>query len=504
VTEDGIVITTGVTQEFIEAIGVAEKALGRTLSGGLGKLGRAGRGAVNFDPKAWDGDGDGIVQEGTPYSRPAIPGVNDRASGGRVDVTAATRAWQNQRRAGMASRTGRMDADDNFDEYDEAMGPPMRRAGRGMAEDPTGDAASENLDRDRNAGAVRRGLSSSTSGSRGKPEPLKREGEFHGGNIYDEFNGQYVEGEVVALSDLYGDDRPGYGIVGRYDSDGSGTVDYFYGGTDDEEFETIEDAIAFLENVENEAENDRFYNEPEFRSLDRVRTVGKPGNRPFAGLASSTASVVKIDIPQIDNAIEELAAKDIGMSLKRFRELRDEGRLPERYQKAFSDRVKVLNDIFSGLSKEKLDESPGKVLSEIRKKLVDTLSSDDKEGDGFISLFNDRREIQNFIDGIEEVLNLAFDDYVDRARENGTGEEADDLQAELLSDFTQSLKKISEKSKNLFDARTRSFRGTEPAKAKKESESEKERLFDLLKLQSGSGSVDGGTSLETTKFLRQK
>lgn len=159
VTEDGIVITTGVTQEFIEAIGVAEKALGRTLSGGLGKLGRAGRGAVNFDPKAWDGDGDGIVQEGTPYSRPAIPGVNDRASGGRVDVNAATRAWQNQRRSGMASRLG---SDENSDEYDEAMGPPMRRPGRGMADDPVGDAASENLDRDRNAGAVRRGLSSST------------------------------------------------------------------------------------------------------------------------------------------------------------------------------------------------------------------------------------------------------------------------------------------------------------------------------------------------------
>ena len=163
VTEDGIVITTGVTQEFIEAIGVAEKALGRTLSGGLGKLGRAGRGAVNFDPKAWDGDGDGIVQEGTPYARPAIPGVNDRSTGGRVDINAATRAWQNQRRAGMASRSGRMDADDNFDEYDEAMGPPMRRPGRGMADDPVGDAASENLDRDRNAGAVRRGFSSETA-----------------------------------------------------------------------------------------------------------------------------------------------------------------------------------------------------------------------------------------------------------------------------------------------------------------------------------------------------
>lgn len=133
--------------------------------------------------------------------------------------------------------------------------------------------------------ARRSGLSSSTSGSRGKPEPLKREGEFHGGNIYDEFHGQYVEGEVVALSDLYGDDRPGYGIVGRYDTDGDNvTIDYFYGGTDNEEFETIEDAMAFLENVENEAENDRFYNDESFRSLDRVRSAGKPGKNHLQGL----------------------------------------------------------------------------------------------------------------------------------------------------------------------------------------------------------------------------
>ena len=47
---------------------VEEKALGPTL----------GRGSAfdRFDPNAWDGDGDGLVQEGTPFERPAIPGVN--------------------------------------------------------------------------------------------------------------------------------------------------------------------------------------------------------------------------------------------------------------------------------------------------------------------------------------------------------------------------------------------------------------------------------------------
>jgi hypothetical protein len=45
-----------------------QKALGPTL----------GRGSSfdRFDPNAWDGDGDGLVQEGTPFERPAIPGVN--------------------------------------------------------------------------------------------------------------------------------------------------------------------------------------------------------------------------------------------------------------------------------------------------------------------------------------------------------------------------------------------------------------------------------------------
>ena len=81
------------------------KELGSRL-GGVSRLGRrTARAAVSmFDPKAWDGDGDGVVQEGTPYERPAIPGINDRASGGRVDAVAASRAWQDFSRAGSSTK----------------------------------------------------------------------------------------------------------------------------------------------------------------------------------------------------------------------------------------------------------------------------------------------------------------------------------------------------------------------------------------------------------------
>ncbi len=95
VEDGGIVFTNGVTRDFVEAVGAAvnsaffsqsEKALGRNLAGKF----QRGRGlAARFDPYAWDGDNDGIVQEGTAFERPAIPGLNDFASRGRINLAAA-------------------------------------------------------------------------------------------------------------------------------------------------------------------------------------------------------------------------------------------------------------------------------------------------------------------------------------------------------------------------------------------------------------------------------
>ena len=213
--------------------------------------------------------------------------------------------------------------------------------------------------------------------SRGKPDPIKREGEFHGGNIYDEFNGQYVEGEVIALSDIYGDDTPGYGVVGRYDTDGTGTADYFYGG-DDEEFETIEDAIAFLENIENEAENDRFYNDSNFRSLDRVRSAGRPGARPLSGLASASWQLPRAErdgagFNVLDSQIlkdrmsgstlDELAEKlGIPREQVRQREAREMARL-----RLESDPRDIVAYRMMGLSLEDTGKLFGKTPEEIRK-----------------------------------------------------------------------------------------------------------------------------------------
>jgi hypothetical protein len=86
-----------------------QKSLGQRIGGGSRLGRRAGRAAfARFDPKAWDGDGDGIVQEGTPFQRPAVPGVNDRSTGGKVNVDEATAAWEKLgtgKRGQVAKRT---------------------------------------------------------------------------------------------------------------------------------------------------------------------------------------------------------------------------------------------------------------------------------------------------------------------------------------------------------------------------------------------------------------
>ncbi len=107
VVEDGIVFSGGVTKDFVEAVGAAvsapffqteQKALGRNLAG---RITRTTRGlTARFDPNAWDGDNDGVVQEGTPFERPAIPGVNDFASGGKVNKRKARQAWRDYKKQG--------------------------------------------------------------------------------------------------------------------------------------------------------------------------------------------------------------------------------------------------------------------------------------------------------------------------------------------------------------------------------------------------------------------
>ena len=85
VSTKGIVITSGVTPEFIDAVETMQKSLGARIGkrigstgggGPTGKVRSAGRALTGtFDPNAVDADGDKLVQEGTAFERPATPNV---------------------------------------------------------------------------------------------------------------------------------------------------------------------------------------------------------------------------------------------------------------------------------------------------------------------------------------------------------------------------------------------------------------------------------------------
>ncbi|WP_411028652.1 hypothetical protein, partial [Salmonella sp. s60093] len=76
---------------------ISVKALGGVIGGTARRARRIGRGVTaNFNPRAWDGDNDGLVQEGTAFERPSVPGVNDFNTRGRVNVDAAIQAAESQ------------------------------------------------------------------------------------------------------------------------------------------------------------------------------------------------------------------------------------------------------------------------------------------------------------------------------------------------------------------------------------------------------------------------
>jgi hypothetical protein len=109
-----------------------QKGIGQRI-GGASRLGR--RVAGNFDPKAWDGDGDGLVQEGTPFQRPAIPGVNDRSTGGRVDVGAVLRMNPKPGSDKTPTRTPRDSERTNPSLVNELLKAP-KKANRGTVQRP--------------------------------------------------------------------------------------------------------------------------------------------------------------------------------------------------------------------------------------------------------------------------------------------------------------------------------------------------------------------------------
>lgn len=90
------------------------------LAKGIGDWFRRGRSQEAFDPKAEDGDGDGIVQDSTPWQRPAVPNVPQKPS--------------LSRRERRLQREGKLPPDYKDPKYEGMTRSQRRRARAGIPE----------------------------------------------------------------------------------------------------------------------------------------------------------------------------------------------------------------------------------------------------------------------------------------------------------------------------------------------------------------------------------
>lgn len=122
VTEFGIKVLSGATKEFLDAVHIASKNI---FGGGSKKALRSLRAATQrFNPNAFDGDNDGLVQEGSPFERPATPKTPKLPSTPQATGptnTVADTGVRSMRSNSYRSRLDRMTIDEVKDEAKEAI-----------------------------------------------------------------------------------------------------------------------------------------------------------------------------------------------------------------------------------------------------------------------------------------------------------------------------------------------------------------------------------------------
>jgi HK97 family phage prohead protease len=364
VTEDGILITSGVTKDLVEAIDNAQKGLGRNLRGGLGKGPAAGRAAfARFDPNAWDGDGDGLVQEGTPFQRPAIPGVNDRATGGKVNARRAVEAYQGG--AGFASTSN-------------------------------------------------------------KPERTHEQitnilGDKWGRDLIDEADANYIR-----ILNNIGSDEDITKLANRLD--------------------IPEDSVRdIIEDYEKARTGQQLSRKKPF-SDENLK------NRKPKGFASSSGKpeLVSGRAEKVDDVIDQAARTIVGKGNASKITNRD-GNIYSFHQDEYDKVLSSLNEIFAPLSKEKIKESPGKALSEVRKNLVEKLSDED-----FIEQFESREQIDDFLGSVEDAIEEALTDRFSEIEKTGSKSELkefEELSSDLESDFRDMAENIAKRAKDFWATR---------------------------------------------------
>jgi HK97 family phage prohead protease len=467
VTEDGILITSPVSEEFVDAVDTAVKALGGRIGGDSGKGRRAARGlTARFDPTAWDGDGDGLVQEGTAFQRPAIPGVNDRASGGRVNPSAATRAFRQE--GGMASASWQLPRSQEDEKGIQVLDSQiLKERMSGMSLDEA--AKKFNIPKEQ----IRQREAREMARLRLESDPrdivayrlqglsLEETGKMFG-KSREEI--RQIEAKEIARF--------------KKDTTDADILEYRERGLSLDEVAKI----SGLEKTEvRKREMAAIRNKPEIPEPDKPMdddTIKKmqAAMARDGGMLSRAEVVSKNDLPEnIVNDVSNAAVRAVGSK-------GDETRL-----------IDGAKEVLANLTDEKLKDSIGKSVSNSRRKLSELLS-DEK----IIEEFSSEEALDDFMDEMQYAIQKMLDLHIDSVKKTETASAVDeikDIVDNANSDLDDDFNKLTSRAKDFWGKRRKpgEFDKT-PEEAKKEAELDRKLLMNSIK--------EGGEPEDLAETLR--
>ena len=294
-------------ESFYDAVEV--KALGTRIGGRGGRAARRlGRAAEAFDPDAVDADLDQLVQEGTPFERPALPskpgGKLPFDGSGRLEVQAEQARAANQMAPKAPSVPARNERDNNLDVFEDILR-DMDAAIRD-SDDSKLEEIGEELDA---LGGLYSGKFGYGFGGEGdiNPDWDIRDPEYPedwheselgpGGDAIGKIHTDNINVEIVPAGDvMHGEE--GWMVVGEYrdlDSAFGNRAEYLY---DLDVFETPEEAAAWADSLDRAIDDDIPYEDwvrPGTEVTDEVKP--RSPELTLGGLASQ-----RDDAPRVTEA----------------------------------------------------------------------------------------------------------------------------------------------------------------------------------------------------------
>jgi hypothetical protein len=262
------------TYSFLDEIpedDIKVKGLGRTIGQGGRRARRIARGAARsaagFDPNARDADLDMLIQEGTAWERPKLPGKPDlpdtpRTAKRPTPEVGKRRTPQDRDRAATVARA-RVDANDAADTRGLASERiPMRLFDEGLP---------AQLMTDKNIWANKEPNPDWDIRDPEYPEDWMESEMFSGSPAVGKIHTDNIAMDIVRASEVWSEGTEGYTVVGEYrdlESAFGNRAESLY---DAPIFDTPEEAAIWADDLDNAIENEISYEEwdpPEYTSAD--------------------------------------------------------------------------------------------------------------------------------------------------------------------------------------------------------------------------------------------